>query len=95
MKKILLSSALAITLFASVVEAKTGIVNQINVLSAGTVQVVIKESNGALSYGNLVGDAEKIKMSYALALTAYSSDATVDVGWANEGWDRISLMPKP
>lgn len=93
MKKLLLATMLTVSmLFVSSVNAETGTVSSVAIMVDGNVQVAIDDS-GVIKYAILVGvDAEMIKQMLAVALTAKSSGATVNVGFGGGGWNRITLL---
>lgn len=91
MKKLILAISIAFLLSIGVANAETGTVSSVGILADGNVQVVIDD--GTLKYANLVGaDAEAVKKMLAVALTAKTTGATVNVGFGAGGWNRITMQ---
>lgn len=94
MKKILLSTLL-VGLMSTSLMAIEGKINSIKVKNDGNIFVEILKVDTSVKENQLVGTADAVKAMLAMALTAKTSDATVQVysGTVSEGtgWKTLIL----
>ena len=94
MKKVLMA-VLAAGLMVTSASALEGKITKVITKSTGEVKVVLAITGGGVSAKVLNGTADANKAMLAVALTANSTDKTVEMYDDGVKWTYISIIPTP